>query len=359
MTSSDLFNILTTKGNKFCYPFSNENENLDFLDFILGLIKDYLKLLKELDSDSLKTLNESSFSFLPKDKKPAIEFDLLRDAEAIANTVKSVLTKSFRSLHEEAYQELNSFFEKDNFFYLNMLPQLKSYNLVFYRIRKDFEGKNDGDIFHVPFEKRHLVGSQRFSIPGYPALYLGCSFLTAWHELELDKQDWNNISYAAFKFKEEETFLDLGFPLKTVDSWELYCLFAAYPLLVSCMVSVKYPDAKFKPEYIMPQLMMKIIRNHDKYFRGIAYMSNKVPSSYDLSSLESRNVVVCVNNTLCRSGYDKSLAERMFVSDIENMSISEFNTYKHYYKGVYMVDFNNILNKRYSFHDMDVPMETE
>jgi len=39
------------------------------------------------------------------------------------------------------------------------------------------------DIFHVPFQNRHRVGNQRYSIAGLPCLYLGSSIWICWEEL--------------------------------------------------------------------------------------------------------------------------------------------------------------------------------
>lgn len=39
------------------------------------------------------------------------------------------------------------------------------------------------EMFHVPFELRHKVASQRYSIPGLPSLYLGGSLSACWVEM--------------------------------------------------------------------------------------------------------------------------------------------------------------------------------
>jgi hypothetical protein len=40
-----------------------------------------------------------------------------------------------------------------------------------------------GDLFHIPFQLRHKVTRQRYSIPGLPCLYLGGSLYICWEEL--------------------------------------------------------------------------------------------------------------------------------------------------------------------------------
>jgi hypothetical protein len=39
------------------------------------------------------------------------------------------------------------------------------------------------EMFHVPFELRHKIAPQRYSIPGLPSLYLGGSLYTCWVEM--------------------------------------------------------------------------------------------------------------------------------------------------------------------------------
>ncbi|WP_293880615.1 MULTISPECIES: hypothetical protein [unclassified Sphingobacterium] len=40
------------------------------------------------------------------------------------------------------------------------------------------------DLFHIPFDKRSLVSTQRFSISGLPSLYLANSIYVAWEEMK-------------------------------------------------------------------------------------------------------------------------------------------------------------------------------
>lgn len=358
MTIDELYQELISQGSKLCYPFWYDDKNMDFLDYTAYKISLYMDKINELDNISVQSLNHV-FDGLPKEYKPSKKFDFIRDVKAVANMTLSVLQDSFRSYHEDAYEKLKHFFVDDNGFYLYMLPQLDvdERSGCFYRIRKDQVDltKGDGEMFHVPFEKRHLVSSQRYSIPGYPALYLGGDFFTSW--CELDKPELIGVSYAAFKFKEHLKFLDLGLPyVKNPNLWEKYSLCAMYPILIACMVRVKYPNAAFKPEYIMPQLMMKLVRDHGKYFQGIVYMSNKLPMRSNLYSMASRNLVVCVYNTLCESGYDKDLANKMMMTNILSFSRKQINSAIYYEKELYSIDFNALIPSRKEYHDINVPM---
>ena len=172
MNMDELYKQITTKGSKFCYPFINNNENEDFLGYVLGLIDQYKGLISTLDDESIDKLNHAYDQVLTG-KTLQKEFDILRDVNEISKIVRDVLCLSYRSYHEDALKKLKDFLHADNRFYLNMLPNLFLDKCDLYRLRTDhLDTYNDGELFHVPFEKREFVSTQRFSIPGYPALYL-------------------------------------------------------------------------------------------------------------------------------------------------------------------------------------------
>lgn len=56
-------------------------------------------------------------------------------------------------------------------------------NLTFYRGRKSSQILTKEDLFHIPFNKRHLIGNQRYSITGQPLLYLGLSPIDVVYEI--------------------------------------------------------------------------------------------------------------------------------------------------------------------------------
>lgn len=314
----ELYTEITTRGNQFCYPFVYTDADGDFLAYVTKLIKGFVEKVKQLDEISLQVLN-NAFDQLPEDKKPQKNFDFMRDVDALSELVIEVLSDCYRCYPDDAFQKLKNFFEADECYYLNMLPQLEVHHGTFYRIRKgSFDKTKDGEMFHIPFEKRHLVDSQRYSIPGYPILYLAGSLFTAW--CEMDKPELDGLNFAGFKFKNDELFIDLGYPYHSTTIWEWYSLFVMYPLLIACMVRVKNPSAPFKPEYIMPQLMTKLVREYGRYFTGIAYMSNKLPESYPIDSIASRNLAVCTNNCLCIKGHDVDLASRMQMMDVHTIT---------------------------------------
>lgn len=350
----ELYAEITTRGNQFCYPFVYSDADGDYLAYIIKLIKKFVKRVKQLDDASVIILNHA-FDKLPEADKPQKSFDFIRDVDLLSELVIEVLTDCYRCFPDDAFQKLKNFFGADGCFYLNMLPQLQVRSLTLYRIRKgSFDSTQDGEIFHIPFEKRHLVDTQRYSIPGYPILYLSGSLFTAW--CEMDKPELEGLSFAGFQFKNQELFVDLGYPYNSTKIWEWYSLFVMYPLLMACMVRVKNSSAPFKPEYIMPQLMMKLIREHGSRFSGIAYMSNKLPENYPINSISSRNLAVCTYNCICIKGHDENLASRMQMKDVHTITREELRDVVKC-ENSYEIDFRKIEQLANTpFRDINVEM---
>lgn len=354
MPIKELYSEITTSGNQFCYPFIYTDADGDFLAYVTKLIKGFVEKVKQLDEASVEVLNHA-FDKLPAFNKPPKSFDFMRDVDELSKLVIEVLSDCYLCYPDVAFLKLKNFFEADDCYYLNMLPQLQMHQGTLYRIRKgSFDKTKDGEMFHIPFEKRHLVDSQRYSIPGYPILYLAGSLFTAWCEME--KPELCGLSFAEFKFKNEERFVDLGYPYLSTAIWEWYSLFVMYPLLIACMVRVKNPSAPFKPEYIMPQLMTKLVREYDGRFTGIAYMSNKLPESYPINSILSRNLAICTNNCLCIKGHDAELASRMQMKDVHTITREELREVLKC-ENNFEIDFRKIERLADSpFHDIKVEM---
>lgn len=65
------------------------------------------------------------------------------------------------------------------------------------------------DIFHVPFELRHRVTTQRYSISGWPSLYLGASLMVCWEEV--GRPAFHKLAVASFDAEKSMTVLDFGY----------------------------------------------------------------------------------------------------------------------------------------------------
>ena len=342
MTHQELYQELLNPKSDLVYPFKYDNESKDYFDYWSSLVEKYKKKIDDLSDESLKTLNKAFEKALVgyEEYMPTKRHNFKADFDKIYSTIQRALKSCYMNYYEDAYELLRAFFVSDDFFYLKMLPRtiIEKYN-VFSRIRLDFkpsEGKGqDGDLFHLPLQLRHKVASTRYGFLGYPVFYLAGSLETAWYEMNCP--DINSFSYAKFKTTKALSFLDLGYPIdKNPADWEYYSFLVFYPLIMGCLISVKHPQDPFKPEYVLPQLMTKIIRempqegspengepSTNKGFAGIVYMSTKSPHIDNLHDLSLRNFALFPRNTICREGYDSRYLSPMFkMTDIKTFSHS-------------------------------------
>lgn len=166
------------------------------------------------------------------------------------------------------------------------------------RWKGEFNPKDIKEFFHIPFSKRHLVGSQRFSIPGLPLLYIGSSILTV--EKELEANSSNDLEYSIFlpsysHFYSARIFslrndindllenslpglMDDGvyYPYSGDGSYSYKPRFAreiqANILLQICTFPTEYKKS-FIPEYVVPQMLTVALQ--EKKFDGLCFPSTK------------------------------------------------------------------------------------
>ena len=152
------------------------------------------------------------------------------------------------------------------------------------------------ELLHIPFHLRGKINTQRYSIPGFPCLYLGNSLHVAWEELI--RPDIYDIQVARYSnltpFKVIDlTFDDLG--KDHLSPERLMYLAQMYPIICACSVLVKHREDPFKPEYIFPQLMLQWVNDNIK-FDAICYSSTHI----DIHHLSNRgkfyNYVLPVKN---------------------------------------------------------------
>lgn len=258
---------------------SRDEDQADFETFVTTKMKSYKDQL-----NSFKTENFLSAA----------------DLMAITENCKDLSTavgKYLEGLPEEAFTYLKKCMERIEG--LNLEPLTNEWwknepVMVLYKMRLGNSNHiyNANDMFHIPFEKRGLVRTNRYSIPGLPCVYLGSTPLTCWEEM--GKPDLNTTHSSLFLADNSIRFFDISIPptawmdhfvnhLKynygVNDLTELFQMMRSYlilwPLIACCSIRVMNPDDAFKPEYIVSQLLLQWIQQSRKY-DGVSYFSTKI-----------------------------------------------------------------------------------
>lgn len=199
----------------------------------------------------------------------------------------------------------------------------------YFRIRKVNEEQEKferNEMFHIPLSKNHLIGTERYSMPGYPCLYLATQIELCWYECSQPNKFY--ISKFDIPDEEDNTLKLIDFSQKLFDlKYSFICWFNnekdkdkvrnyllkylyTYPLRAACSVTVEYRNGRFKEEYVIPQLLLQWIRK-DKDFYGVKYESCN--SSDEVRRIEWYNLVLLTKD-FDKDGYDKFLRNNVKIS---------------------------------------------
>ncbi len=149
-------------------------------------------------------------------------------------------------------------------------------------------GLDRSQVFHIPYDMRHRVGPQRYSMPGVPMLYLSSSIYTCWEELGRAELDDFWVSSLKLAPDTAVVLLDLGHRpalmaalinahgSKKCPLVDLAIAHASlWPLLAACSFVRTHPDGSFVEEYVIPQLLTAYLVE-TREFDGIRYFSSRV-----------------------------------------------------------------------------------
>lgn len=260
----------------------NVRETEDVYSYLDSSLKGtFLNLVKQLDADEKDRIISEA--------KGKTWDDLIKYIEKSIQTILNCYHTYMDGKIGESIQLMVDFLENNN----GPLRVAKiGPGKVSYRVRKkEKEGQHPfqaKDMFHVPFNKRHLLHSYRYSVLGYPCLYLSNSILGCWEEM--DEPAIKDMFISCLKADKEIEVLDLALPYDGKKEYDVLC---SWPLVFACSLKVKYPQSPFKPEYVIPQLVMQALVQTTK-FDGCLYTSTHRNESFDVSEKLLHNLAIPV-----------------------------------------------------------------
>lgn len=229
-----------------------------FFESYLGkLLDEYQTMVSELDSSI--DMNE-------------VEGKIANSIETIKETLRlyssARIAQSIRNLQ-------NYIMENDSLLEV-IISKEQTENRNWYRMRlqephsKIFPASQ---MFHIPFNLRGKVNTQRYSLPGYPCLYVSRSVWASWEEMHEPKLA--DFCVSRLELQSKIKVLDLRMVNSdNIGQMDIFRLLCTFPLIIACSIKTLNPDDNFKPEYIIPQLVMLSIVEGEKY-DGCAYTSTQ------------------------------------------------------------------------------------
>ena len=255
-------------------------DNPIFYYFVESLMNNYRDYVKTIDEEELKLALEQH-GFWVGDKTRRRFCNLIN---YISKQSLNILASCYTGDIWEAGHKLSDFlcFDSKIIEYL-IEPLANSFETklyikdCLYRMR---DSKNPiDDCWHVPYNLRKLTENYRYSLAGFPCLYLADSLETANKEMGRLKTG-NNRWVSKFSVNREQVYIDLeifqGATIKSKDYVDLINYLLTFPVRLLCSIP-KYKEDKFHEEYYFPQLMMYCLcvceNENVRRYDGIAYSS--------------------------------------------------------------------------------------
>lgn len=221
---------------------SDECNKGSILERTAAIEQKYRQYLQE-EKDEICVITGLSYSFI---------LDMITILE---NSICKIQTSFLHGKQQEALQESYEMTRSMKFDMLHVgIPLYKSReNERLYLYGKD-------EMFHIPYDKRYLVGNQRFSLSGIPCLYLGGSSYICWEEL--GRKNFNTTNYCGYSLKEPVDMFDMMLPTSITNEHQLSKI-----LLILVCSQTANREHLFKSEYILPQCVLHslIKRTYDNH----------------------------------------------------------------------------------------------
>lgn len=273
----------------FCIQLVQNRVNADFVKECNRVLREYLKFIR----GAQLLPSGSNYYQVSIDVTSSVSRINTEIRKCIKYYLQGEISTCYKTF-EECWRLFN-----DKMVVPHSLDYKMDLSSIWYRMRKekDINIPLEG-MFHVPYSLRGKISNYRYSVTGYPCLYLGKSIYTCWEEIR--RPEYSNFIVSAFKPIAEITVLDMrlcrNHPIQNKYGVSYYLKFI--PFILASSIKVMDDDDVFKPEYIIPQLILhSIINSNGSGYDGIIYTSTRIdericgePALFDNLVLPVRNV---------------------------------------------------------------------
>ncbi len=313
--------------------FPNIKSKLDSYNFQFPIVQRGGKYFPDYIKEKLDEYIDFYKKHLQKEVDEKIPFDggkkdvIITKIENLSNAIVETIELYYRGNILAATQRFNDTLEQNFFHDLDVLTIVEP-QTSFYRARKnDNSIFSKEDLFHVKFELRHIVSTNRFSVPGFPALYLGDSTYTCWEEF--GKSKLRDLYFARFenvntlKVIHIEKYLDFIEKLngeRDENIPKILSYLVLYPITIACVIKTENPTGNFKPEYIIPQLLLQYV-SHKPQIDGIKFPSTRIDYS-KLSGISGYNYVFPVKS-ISKTGFCNTLKSTFSCTEPTSLELEE------------------------------------
>jgi len=303
------------------FDISSDNRTIDYFpDFLKNRLNNWISNYV----NTLQPILDENVPFADGRKDATIS-----KCKQLIQDINATVDLYFKGKILEATQLFNS--SMDSIFKGIQKTSILFKERQFFRSRLNSTHKflTRNELFHIPFELRHLVSTNRYSIPGLPALYLGDLTYVCWEEGNRAKvrdiyfsrfsntRELNIIEITRFDdilkeiLEEKNDLLKIATILRYV---------VTFPLTLACTCKVKEQAGFFKAEYIIPQLLIQYVSKQND-IDGIKFPSSKIDYS-KLKELPAYNYVFPVK-IIDVKGYCPVLKDSFVLTEPTSLELEE------------------------------------
>lgn len=268
-----------------------QNYNNDFRKVLSACLKYYLELVKQVKEAS---------DFLAK---------ISYNCKYMEHIAKSYM----QGLHSKSYTQLKNMLKRNGDMFVTEIETGE----YFYRMRAATKrkGLSRTDLFHIPMSQKRIIKTQRYSAPGYPCLYLGKSVYGCWEEMH--RPDTETTLISCFKTQDKFKVLDLRIPTYNEFLLQHEKYLQLFPIIIACSIPVRNMEDVFKPEYIIPQLVLEWVIEKNSVSKepvvGVYYTSaNRNEDFYYGLDHEWDNLAIPVQDALSDEDFCSKLKELFY-----------------------------------------------
>lgn len=243
-----------------------------------------------------KVLLEDSFKVFQGIIKGAanlVDEDTINEVVSLCDAVLTCFDYAYSGNQTKAYETLSPQLHK-----LSYLKPFVDVGESFYRmrLRKDDVQFGYKDLLPIPDDKRYLVKTQRFSMPGLPCLYLGYHANACWEELH--RPPVGDCMISRYEVIKKFQVISLEIPSYDTFSSDLNACVKLFPLIMACMVKVADYSDPYKSCYLIPQLIMEWLTCDEiaihQDFKGVRYTSVHVNGQFNYPQITFNNLALPV-----------------------------------------------------------------
>lgn len=295
-------------------PFNNFKGETDIRLRTENHIQDFIHLVNEVDENSFILLGAEKSIILNQ-----LQIQNNKITKAIDSFLNGDIIECYNIIFQ-TYFDINDGIK--NLFY-KPLPA----RVPFYRMRVNNTNQlfSEKEMFHIPFELIHKTNNQRFSLSGYPCLYLGNSSYICWEEL--NKPNLNNCNFSILGNEEALNFFDLTPPNIIKNQFDIL----RFPLIIASSIKCSPQKSTFKPEYIIPQAILHSLIRFNKvdfksftktinHIDGIIYLSPLISNGLMFDDLNHMHNYVIPTINKSASGYCKRLSQLFIISEGQSIN---------------------------------------